>query len=328
MRTNRRLALKSMGMLGSLAALTPARVAAQPAFPTRPVKLVMPHAAGGPTDLMARAIAAHASQTLGQQMFVESRVGASGNIGTEFVARAEPDGYTVLYQTSGITIVPALFKKLNYDPLRSFAPVAMPASINVVLLAGPALPVNNFAEFAKHLKANPGKLTYGSGGTGNITHLGVEVLLQALGASAVHVPYKGTAPAMADLLGGQIHFMLDAVSTAWPYVKDRRVTALAVTGAERSPLMPNLPTVRESGLAIQPMATWQCVLAPAGTPPAVVDILNRAVNAAAADQELQRRHAAQGVQLQTSTPAQVQSYMRAEVERWAGVARGAGIVPE
>ncbi|MBB3182033.1 tripartite-type tricarboxylate transporter receptor subunit TctC [Variovorax sp. Sphag1AA] len=161
---------------------------------------------------------------------MKSRVGASGNIGTEFVARAAPDGYTVLHQTSGLAIVPALFKKLPFDPLASFAPVAMPADINVILLVENSLPVTDLPSFLQYLKAHPGKLSCGSGGRGNITHLAVEVLLQKLGTTAVHVPYKGTAPAMTDLLGGQIDFMLDAINTAYPYVKDGRVRAIAVTG--------------------------------------------------------------------------------------------------
>lgn len=325
MEMNRRRAMGAMGALG-WACLPDAH--AQGDWPSRPLKLVMPHAPGGPTDVVGRAFAAHISRTLGQQMYVESKLGAAGNIGTEYVARAAPDGYTALYQTSGITIVPALYKKLNFDPLRSFVPVAMPASINTVIVVNNDVPVKSFAEFVQYLKANPGRLSFGSGGNGNITHLGIEVLLQMLGASAVHIPYKGTAPAMADLLGGNVQFMLDALSSSYPFIKDGKVRAIAVGGARRSALLPDVPTVAESGLEGYAMSTWQCVLLPAGAPDAIVQRLNAAVNRAAADPELQKQFGSIGVQMHQSTPAQFGAYMREEVARWTQVARSVGIQPE
>lgn len=329
METNRRRMVSALGAGAALAVLGRWPAAhAQGAWPQRPVKLVMPHAPGGPTDVMARAIAAHASRTLGQPMFVESRLGASGNIGTEYVARSAPDGYTALYQSSVFAIVPSLFKQLAFDPLRSFTPVAIPATINVVLIASRSLPANNLAELAQLLKTQPGKISYGSGGSGNITHLGMEVILQALGSSAVHVPYKGTAPAMNDLLGGHIHLMLDAVSTASAYVKDNRVRALAVTGAQRSPLMPDVPTLAEAGFKVQPMSTWHAIVVPAGTPAAIVETLNGAINKATADAELQRQFGSVGVQLQQSTPAQSETFLRNEVAAWAKVAKASGLQPE
>lgn len=325
MEMNRRRAMGAIGAAG-LACLSDAH--AQGDWPSRPLKLVMPHAPGGPTDVVGRAFAAHISRTLGQQMYVESKLGAAGNIGTEYVARAAPDGYTALYQTSGITIVPALYKKLNFDPLRSFAPVAMPASINTVIVVNNDVPVKSFTEFVQYLKANPGRLSFGSGGNGNITHLGIEVLLQMLGASAVHIPYKGTAPAMADLLGGNVQFMLDALSSSYPFIRDGKVRAIAVGGAQRSALLPDVPTVAESGIEGYAMSTWQCVLLPAGAPDAIVQKLNAAVNKAAADPELQKQFGSIGVQMHQSTPAQFGAYMRDEVARWARVARSVGIQPE
>jgi tripartite-type tricarboxylate transporter receptor subunit TctC len=332
METSRRNCLGAIGALGVMAALgTPAlsRAAAGGDWPNRQaVKLVMPHAPGGPTDVVARTLAPRIGAALGQTLFVESHIGASGNIGTEYVARAAPDGYTVLYQTSGLAITPALFRELPFDPLASFAPVAMPADINVILLVRKSLPADDLASFLQYLKANPGKLSYGSGGRGNITHLAVEVLLQRLGTSAVHVPYKGTAPAMVDLLGGQIDFMLDAINTAYPYVKDGRVRAVAVTGASRSPLLPQLPAVTEAGIPDYAMSTWQCILAPAGTPADIVQRLNIAVNKAAADPDLQRQFTAVGVQLQQSTPGQLEARLRGDIPRWIQVARAAGVQPE
>lgn len=322
-------AMGAMGAMGAGGALPLANASEAGDWPRKqPIKLVMPHAPGGPTDVVARTLAPRIGAALGQTMFVESRVGASGNIGTEYVARAAPDGYTVLYQTSGLAIMPALFKKLPYDPLEGFAPVAMPADINVILLVKNSLPVTDLPSFLQYLKANPGKLSYGSGGRGNITHLAVEVLLQQLGTSAVHVPYKGTAPAMVDLLGGQIDFMLDAINTAYPYVKDGRVRALAVTGGSRSPLLPQLPAVAEAGVHGYAMSTWQCMLVPAGTPAAIVQALNAAVNKAVAAPDLQKQFSAVGVQLQQSTPAQLEARLRADIPNWIKVAQAAGVQAE
>ena len=328
MTTNRRYFLQATSALG-LATLGVSPYAhASSEWPDKPIKLIMPLAPGGPTDVLGRSLAVKMGQTLGQPVIVENKLGASGNIGTEFVARAAPDGYTALYQTSGITIVPQLYKKLNFDPLTSFAPVAMPAKITTVIVVNNDLPVRNFKEFVQYLKAHPDRMSFGSGGKGNITHLGVEVLLQMLQAKAVHVPYKGTAPAMTDLLAGNIQFMLDALSSSYPYIKEGRVRAIAISGPERSPLLPDLPTVAESGLPDYAMATWQCVLLPAGTPQPIVQKLNAAVNAATADPQLNKQFAAIGVQLQQSTPESFEAYMRTEVSKWAAIARSVGIAPE
>lgn len=330
MQTTRRQVIGALGATGMLCGLGPLRAAraAEGAWPQRPIRLVIPTAPGGPTDVIGRVLAAHVSRTVGQPLFVDNRVGGSTTIGTEHVARSAPDGYTALYQSSGFAILPALIKRLNFDALRSFVTVAIPAKIDVVLVASRSLPVSNIAEFFQYLKANPGKLTYGSGGVGNLTHLGVEVLLQGVGSSAVHVPYKGTAPAMADLLGGHTHFMLDAVNTALPFIRDHRVRALAVTGAARSPLMPDLPTVAQAGISGYDMGTWNGVLVPAGTPESIVQTLNDAFNRAAADDQVQRQLTPQGVQLQQSSPAQSDAFLRAEIVRWAKIAQGAGVQPE
>jgi len=329
--TRRRLlsVLGSLGMFGALGSLPAVRASGLGDWPRKqPIKLIMPHAPGGPTDVVARALAARVGELIGQSIVVENRVGAAGNIATNYVSRADPDGYTVLYQTSGLAIMPALFKDLPYDPLESFAPVAMPAEINLILLVRNTLPVTDMASFIQYLKENPGKLSYGSGGRGNITHLAVEVLLQSLGTTAVHVPYKGTAPSMTDLLGGQIDFMLDAVNTAAPFVESGRVRALAVTGAERSSLFPQLPTVAESGVENYAMSTWQCLLFPAKTPDAIVQALNHAVNEALEDEAMRKKFAAAGVQLQKSTPAQLEERLRADIPAWIKVAQAAGIQPD
>ncbi|SPA39632.1 conserved exported hypothetical protein [Cupriavidus taiwanensis] len=326
MNTDRRRAL---GALGALAAWPLARAAQPPAaWPEKPVRLILPYAAGGPTDAVARALATRMSQQLGQPMVVENRVGASGNIACELVARSAPDGYTVLYHSSGFAISPALYKRLSYDPLRDFAPVAMTATIPAVLMVNPSLPVATMAQFEQYLKARPGKLSYGTGGVGNITHLLVALLLQARGLQASHVPYKGTAPAMTDLIGGQTQFMLDAVSSALPFIRDGRVRALAVTSERRVAALPDVPTLAETVMPGFVAPTWHGMLVPARTPAPVIQRLNAAANLAAQDPTVRAQFAPQGVSLQASTPERFAGYLRTETSRWADAARAAGVEPE
>lgn len=326
MTTNRRQAL---AMLGAMAALPLARAAQlPPGWPSKPVRLVLPYAAGGPTDVVARALALKMAQQLGQPVVVENRVGASGNIACELVAKAPADGYTVLYHSSGFAISPALYQRLPYDPLRDFRPVALTATIPAVLMVNPSLPVTTIAQFEQHLKANPGKLSYGTGGVGNITHLVVALLLQARGLQANHIPYKGTAPAMTDLIGGRTQFMLDAVSSALPFIRDGRARALALTSERRVAALPDVPTLAESLMPGFAAPTWHGMLVPAQTPVAMIQRLNQAANAAVDDAGLRSQFAPQGVELQHSTPERFAAYLRSETARWSGAARAAGIEPE
>ncbi|MNQ90290.1 Tripartite tricarboxylate transporter family receptor [compost metagenome] len=314
---------------GALAAMPLARAADEPkAWPQKPIRLVLPYAAGGPTDVVARAIGFKLSQLLGQPVVVDNRTGASGNIATEFVARSAPDGYTVLYHSSGLAISPALHKNLPYDTLRDLVPVALPALIPTVLMASPSLPVANIEEFVQYMKARPGKLAYGSGGQGNVTHLGVALFLQALKLDAMHVPYKGTAPAMADLMSGQTQFLLDAVNSSLPFIRDGRVRALAVAGKARIGVLPGVPALGESLIPGFDAPTWHGLLVPKGTPPAIVKALNEAVNKAVADPGLRGQFEPQGVLLQSSTPEQFGTYLRTELKRWAGAVQAAGIEAE
>jgi tripartite-type tricarboxylate transporter receptor subunit TctC len=314
---------------GALAAMPLARAAGDStAWPQKPIRLVLPYAAGGPTDVVARAIGFRLSQLLGQPVVVDNRTGASGNIATEFVARSAPDGYTVLYHSSGLAISPALHKSLPYDTLRDLVPVALPALIPTVLMASPALPVSNIEEFVQYMRARPGKLSYGSGGQGNVTHLGVALFLQALKLDAVHVPYKGTAPAMADLMSGQTQFLLDAVNSSLPFIRDGRVRALAVAGKARISVLPGVPALGESLIPGFDAPTWHGLLVARGTPPAIVKALNEAVNKAVADPTLRSQFEPQGVLLQSSTPEQFGTYLRAELKRWAGAVQAAGIEAE
>jgi len=297
-------------------------------FPERPVRLILPYAAGGPTDAVARALAQKMAADLGQPVVVENKVGASGDIATDFVARAPADGYIVLYHSSGIAQSPALKKKPAYDPVKDFTPVSWVATIPGVLVVNPKLPVRDVEGFVRHLQANPGTLAYGSGGVGNGSHLAMVQFLQAQGVQAVHVPYKGTNPAMMDVIGGQVQFMLDAISTSLPHIRDDRLRVLAQTGRERSPLLPDVPTLDESGMPGYSFQTWHGLLVPAGTPDAIVRRLNAAAVKAADDPQIQRQFGAQGVMLRGSSPAEFAAMLTKEVAYWAEAVRAAGIEPE
>lgn len=327
MQTTRR---KLVAALGALAALPLARtaVANTKAWPAQPLRLILPYAAGGPTDVLARAVAQHVARQLDQPVIVENKTGASGNIAGETVARARPDGYTLLYHSSGLAISPALYRQLPYDPVRDFAAVGLTASIPLVLMTARDLPPKDTAEFIAYLKARPDALSYGTGGVGNITHLSVALFLHATGTRAVGIAFKGTNPAMVAMLGGQVQFMVDAISSALPYIRDGRVKALAVTGAERSSALPQVPTLRENGLQDLTMSTWQGVLAPAATPQPVIQRLNLALAEAVRDPQIARPFTAQGVDLRSSTPAEFQAYLGQEVQRWGQAVKMAGIQPE
>ncbi|GAA5231681.1 tripartite tricarboxylate transporter substrate binding protein [Verticiella sediminum] len=328
MQMQRRRLLAGLSAAGLLAAPLCRAMAAQADWPRQPLRLVLPFAAGGPTDVVARALALRAGEVLGQQILVENRTGASGNIATEYVARAAPDGYTALYHSSGLAITPALYQRLNFDPLEDFTPVGQVATIPAVLMVNPTLPVRTIQEFVEHLRANPNGLSYGTGGVGNITHLAVALFLQANELEAVHVPYKGTAPAMTDLIGGRTQFMLDAVSSALPYIQDDRVRALALTSQEPMPELPGVPTFDGSVMPGFVAPTWHAVMLPAGTPDAVVARWGEALAAAAEDPALVSQFAAQGVALQAPSSQQFGPYFAAELERWDQAARAAGIERE
>ncbi len=300
---------------------------AQP-FPSKPIRIIVPYAAAGPTDAVARGLATKLSEQFGQPVVVENRLGAGGNVGSDAVAKAPADGYTLLYQSAGIATAPALSKSLPYDPVKDLAPVAMTATIPLVIVANAQLPATSIEQFLAFVKANPSKANYGSGGAGSIPHLALAVYLQNNGVKATHVPYKGTAAAMTDLIGGQIQFLLDAVSTQLPFIADNRVRPMAVTSATRSQVLPNVPTVGETTNPNFSATTWHGLFAPAGTPQSVIAQLNAAANKAMADADMKAKFAPQGVQLMTSTPEQLGSHLRTEVDRWTKAAAAAGVKPD
>ena len=290
--------------------------------------MVVPFPPGGPTDLVARVLAQKLGEQLGQSVIVDNRAGANGNIGASFVAKAPADGYTLLYNTSAIALSPALYKSVPYSVQKDFVPVALVAVVPLALVTHPSVPANTVKEFIAYAKANPGKLSYGSAGSGNVTHLGAFQFLQANGIEATHVPYKGSAPADVDLAGGQIQFMTDTVNSVMSFVRDKRMKMLAVTTAKRMSLFPDVPTLAESGMPGFEVGAWQGVLVPAGTPRPVVERLNTEIVKALASAEVRDKLALQGAEPLGSTPEQYGDYIRKELERWAGVVKATGVTLE
>ena len=303
----------------------PAAQAQAPAWPTRPITMVVPFPPGGPTDLVARVLAQKVGEQLGQNIVVDNKGGANGNIGAQLVARAPADGYTLLYNTSSITLSPALYKGLSYDVEKDFVPVALTAVVPLALVVHPSVPASNVKEFIAYAKANPGKLTYGSAGNGNVTHLGAFQFAQANGIDAVHAPFKGSAPADLALASGEIQFLTDTVNSVMGFVKDKRMKMLAVTTAKRMSLFPDVPTLAESGMPGFEVGAWQGVMVPAGTPRAVVERLNAEIVKALQSPELRSKLAVQGAEPLGSTPAEYGAYVKKELARWSQVVKASGV---
>lgn len=323
MTPSRRRLLAGMPALLLLAAATPTR-----AQDSRPLRLVVGFPPGGPTDVVARLLAEGLREVLRQPVLVENRAGAAGNLAAEAVMRAPADGSTLLYASSSIAIAPALQDKPSFDARRDFAAVAETVSVPLVLLVHPQVPAQTFAEFVRHAKAHPGRLNYASSGNGTITHLAGALLAQAAGFQAQHVPYRGTAPALADLVGGTVQFTVGTINTALPFVREGRLRALAVTGRTRAASLPQVPTLDESGLKGFEASAWQGVLAPSGTPPAVVQQLSQAVARALARPELRSQLAQQDAEVRATTPDEFTAYLAGETQRWARVVRDTGAKAE
>jgi len=298
---------------------------AQTAYPDKPIKLVLAFPPGGPTDLVARVLAQKLGEQMGQTVVVENKPGANGNIAAELVAKSLPDGYTVFYNTSAVALSPALYKKLGYDVLSDFAPVALTAVIPLVLAVHPSLPVTTIQEFIDYLKLNPGKFSYGSAGNGNITHLGAFLMLQAKGLSAAHIPYKGSAPALMDLVGGQTQFTTDTVNSALPFIKEKRLRALAVTSLTRTSVLPDVPTLNETVMPGFEVGAWQGLLVPAKTSPEIVKRLNAEILKVLASSDVRAKLALQGAEPLGSTPTEYGAYIKSEVDRWIRVVKQSGV---
>ena len=317
-------------LLAALAAavtlVTPFAQAQAPSFPKQPVTLVVPFPAGGPTDAMARVLALKLGERLGQQVVVENRGGAGGSIGAEFVARAPADGYTLLFGTTGIMAFnPSLYSKLRYDPLKDFAPISLMAITMNVLVVNPQMPARNLSELVKLAKAKPGEITYGSAGNGSTNHISGELLRTTADIQISHVPYKGSAPALVDLLGGRITMMFDTIAQQKQNIAAGKLRPLVVTGPRRSPLLPEVPTAQEAGLKDFDMRVWFGVLAPAGTPAPVIERLNREVVAVMSTDEMKERMKVDGAEAHPTTPSEFGAMIRQDLAKWTPVVKASGI---
>jgi tripartite-type tricarboxylate transporter receptor subunit TctC len=295
-------------------------------YPRRPVRLIVPFPPGGGNDIVARAVARELGKSLGQQLVVDNRAGAGGAIGAELAARSPADGYTLFLGGVGSHVVnPSLHAKLSYDPIRDFAPVTLIASAPSVLVVNPSLPATSVAEFTALAKANPGKLNYASNGNGSSAQLAAVLYESMAGVRMVHVPYKGVAPALVDLMSGEVQLMFGTLVAILPHIKAGRLRALAVTGRTRSALLPEVPTLAESGLPGYEAGSWYGILAPAGTPGAIVARLNAEINAAIRQPEVRERLAAEGAEVLGGTPGDFASHIRAELSRMGKLMREAGV---
>ena len=298
-------------------------------YPSKPIRMICPFAPGGGTDFVARIVGKELNDALGQPLVIENRGGAGGAIGTELAARATPDGYTLLLGSAGpLAIQPGLSARLPYDSLRDFAPVTLVSSMPYVLVVHPSVPVKSMQELLALARAKPGQLNFGSPGNGTTTHLATELLKMLAKIDVVHVPYKGVAPALTDLVGGQVQFMSGDLSSVLPQVKAGRLRALAVTGAQRSSFVPELPTIAESGVPGYAASGWFGVLAPAATPRGIITRLNAVIVKGIRGAEAHQRLAALGGDVVANTPAQFAAYIREDLVKWSKLIKAIGLKSE
>ena len=295
-------------------------------YPSRPVRMIVPFPPGGSTDIMARALAQKLTERLGQQVIVDNRGGAGGTIGMNIAAKAPPDGYTLMMSTSIThTVGVSLYSKLPYNVLTDFAPITMAASVPLLLVVNPSVPAKSVRDLIALAKAKPGQLNYASPGNGTSGHLAAEMFKSMAGVDIVHVPYKGGGPAIVDLIGGQVQMLILSAVATLPQVKSGKLRALALTGLTRSPDLPNVPTVSESGLPGYEVVLWYGTFAPAKTPAAVITHLNQEVVKIMQSPEMRARLASEGGRPMGNTPEQFQEIIKADVARWAKVVKDAGI---
>lgn len=326
------LFLRTLGLaaLGAFSALgLHAAALAEDSFPSRPITIVVPFPPGGGGDVQTRLVAQKMGEKLGQTVIVDNKPGAGTAIGAAFVANAKPDGYTLLMSSaSTYTLNPAIRKSLPYDPIKSFEPIGIISRVGLVMLANPKVPVNDLKELVAAAKAAPDKYSYASFGAGTSSHFAAEMALQAMGIRLMHVPYKGSSPAMTDLIGGQVPFSFDTVTAALPQIKGGKVKAIAITTARRSPLLPSVPTFAESGYPDAVLDSWGMVVAPRGLPPAVHAKLEKALAETIADAGVRKGFAEQGVEAGFVDSAKAAAQLEAELPLMRAVAARANIQPE
>jgi tripartite-type tricarboxylate transporter receptor subunit TctC len=311
-------------------ALFAASTAIAPAYaqyPSRAVRIVVPTSSGAGADLVARLIAAQLSERYGQQFVVENRAGAGTLIGTELVAKAQPDGHVLLMAPPAFAINPALLPKVPYDPVRDFAPIIYAGSSPLVLVVHPSLPTKSVRELIAVAKARPGEIVFASSGTGSITHMSAELFLYMAGIRMLHVPYKGPAPGVIDLIAGRAQMMITSAPITLPQVRGGRLRALGVSGVRRTPAAPDIPTIAEAGVPGYESHAWYAVLAPAGTPREIISRLNTDIVSILRTETVRDRLATDGIEVVASSPEELAAYIRAETAKWGKVVKAAGIQP-
>ena len=315
----------TLAIMLAIAAATPALAQS---YPNRPVKIIVPTPAGGPVDVMARLLANALPASLGQNVIVENRPGAGNTLGSKAAAAAEPDGYTLIVSAaSGLIMSPMLYKSAGYDA-SSFAPISLIAETPQVLVAHPSVPFNSVAELVAYAKANPGKLNYSTGGAGTLPHLTAELLKSLSGTDIVHVPYNGGGPALNDVVAGQVQMTFDTLGTSLQFVRAGRLKALAVVGAQRAPELPDVPSMPESGFPTLTTGAWTALLAPLGTPPAIIARLNQAANEALRSTEMKEALARLGAQARGGSAQVLADRLKSEREKWAPIIASLGLKAE
>ena len=306
-------------------AFASAALAAHAQYPNKPIKMVVPFPAGGTTDILARSVAADLQKVFGQPVVVENKAGAGGNIGSDFVAKSPPDGYTLLMGTVGThAINVALYPKMPYDAVKDFVPISLVAGVPNVLVAAPGFPVNSVKDLIDLAKKSPDKTTFASSGNGTSIHLSGELFKQLAGVQMTHVPYKGSSAALPDVMSGQVNVMFDNAPSVMQQIKGGKLKAIAVTSGTRSPALPNVPTIAEAGLPGFEATSWFGVLAPAGTPKDIVDKLSQTIAKAVQSAEFKERLAAQGAEGVGNTSEQFAAHIKIEIEKWAKVVKASG----
>ncbi|MBU3621760.1 tripartite tricarboxylate transporter substrate binding protein [Polynucleobacter sp. CS-Odin-A6] len=313
--------------LSVVGALLPMLAIAQ-SYPTQPIKLIIPFAAGGPSDVLARAFTPKLGENLGQPIIIENKPGAGANLAAEYVANAKPDGYTLFLMLVGTQAInETLYKKLNYNVVKDFAPVSLVASSSLMLVANPSVPVKNVAELIAFDKANPGKVSFGSSGAGTPLHLAGELFNTQAGTNILHVPYKGAAPALTDVLGGQIQTAIVGTPAALPYVKSGKLTALGITSLKRSPSAPEIPAISETLPKFEVELVY-AIVAPANTPKAIIDKLNSQLVNVLNNSEIKSQINSKGFDVVTSTPNQLGDYIKSELTKWGPIVKKSGVTAE
>ena len=311
-------------LLAAAALTAPAPAVFAQAFPTRPVRFIMPYAPGGSSEILARPIAQELTRNLGQSVFFDFKPGGGTTIGADLVAKSAPDGHTIVMMLSAHAINATLMPKLPYDTVRDFAPITIAATLPLVVVVPAQSPIRSFQELIATAKARPGKLTFASAGPGNTSHLSVEYLKSQLGLDMIHVPYKGSGPAIIGLLGGEVDFMFDSLSSSLPQIKGGKFRALAMASSKRSRILPEVPTVAESGVPGFDVSVWYSVLAAAGTPAPIVQKLNAEIIRAMKAPEAREKIEGFGYDIVGNSPAEADAFIRAEIVRWAKVVKESG----